>query len=103
MSKCFVVGDKNTDLREMSAIGIKYSNSLKLKGCCQGIEESTRVTPTSESLLDHIVHKDCLRNLQFVDIKPNITERYATYVLVDITKSQSFRFQPTRATSERVS
>ena len=54
MSNCFLVGDINIDLLELSAIVKKYLNSLKLNGCYHGIEEPTRVTPTSKSLLDHI-------------------------------------------------
>ena len=98
MSNCFLVGDLNIDLLETSAIGNKYLNSLKLNGCYRGIKEPTRVTPTSVSLLDHIVHNDCLNNLEFGVIKTNITDHYALYVQVDITKSQSTPFQQTRAT-----
>ena len=48
------------NLLQTSAIGYKYLNSLKLNGCCQGTKKHTRVTPASKSLLDHIVHNDCL-------------------------------------------
>ena len=88
----------NIDLLETSAIGNEYLNSFKLHGCYQGIKEPTRVTPTSKSLLDHIVHKDCLRNLEYGVIKTNITDHYATYIHLNITKSESIRFQQTRAT-----
>ena len=89
MSNCFLVGDMNIDLLETSAIGNKYLISLKLNGCYQGIIEPTCVTPTSVSLLDRIVHNDCLKNLEFGVIKTNITDHYATYVQLDITKSQN--------------
>ena len=56
LSNCFLVGDKNIDLLETSAIGNKYITSLKTNGFYQVEEEPTRVTPTSESHLDHIVH-----------------------------------------------
>ena len=64
----FYVGDMNIDLLETSAIGNEYFNSLILIGCYQGIKEPTRVTPTSETLVDHIVHKD----LEFGVMKINI-------------------------------
>ena len=85
----------NTDLLETSAFGNKYLNSLELKGCCQGMKEPTRVTPTSKSLLDHIVQNDCLNNLEFGVIKNKITNHFATAVHLDITKSQFIRFQQT--------
>ena len=50
------------------------------------------------SLLDHIVHNDCLSNLEFGVIKTNTLYHYATHVHLDITRSQSLRFQQTRAT-----
>ena len=62
------------------------------------MKEATRVTPTSKSLLGLIVHTDCLNNLEFGVIKTNITDHYAAYVHLDITKSHSIRFQQTRAT-----
>ena len=62
------------------------------------MEEPTRVTPTSKSLLDHIVREDCLSNLELGVINSNITDLYVTYVQSDITRSQSIRFQQTRAT-----
>ena len=80
MSNCFLVSDMNINLLETSAIGSKYLNSLKVNGCYQGIKEPTRVTPTSKSLLDHIVHKDCLSNHEFGVVKTNITDHHATYV-----------------------
>ena len=97
-SNCFLVGDMNIDLLETSAIGNKYLNSLKMNGCYQGIKVPTRVTPTSKSLFDQIVHNDCLSNLEFGVLKTNITYLYATYVHLDITRSQSIRFHQTRAT-----
>ena len=98
MSNCFLVGDMNIDLLETSVIGNKYFNSLKMNGCYQVKKKPTRVTPTSVSLLDHVVHKDCLNNLEFGVIKTNNTDHYATYVKSDIIKSQSIRFKQTRAT-----
>ena len=62
------------------------------------MKEPTRVTPTSKSLLDHIVREDCLSNLELGVINSNITDHYVTYVQSDITRSQSIRFQQTRAT-----
>ena len=50
------------------------------------------------SLLDHIVHNDCLNNLEFGVTKTNTTDHDATQVQLDITKTQSIRFQQTRAT-----
>ena len=70
MSNCFPVGDVNIDLFETSVIGNKYLNSLKMDGCYQGIKHPSRVTPTSKSLLDHIVHNDCLAILNLVSSKP---------------------------------
>ena len=64
----------NINLLKIFAIGNEYLNSLKLKGCYQGIKEPTRVTPTSKSLLDHIVHNDCLSNLEFGVIKTKTTD-----------------------------
>ena len=87
----------NIDLLGISAYAKKSLKSLILNGCYRGIKEHTRVTPTLESLLDHIVHNGCLNNLEFVVIETNITNHYATYVQLDITKSQSIRFQQTRA------
>ena len=98
MSNSFLFGDMNIDLLEVSVIGNKYLNSLKLNGCYQGINEPTRFTPTSESLLDHLVQIDCLNDLKFDVFKTNITDHNATNVHLDITKSQSIRFQQTRAT-----
>ena len=43
-------------------------------------------------------HNVCLNNLEFGVIKTNITDHYATCVQLDITISQSNRFQQTRAT-----
>ena len=86
------------DLLEAFAIGNKCLNSLKLNGCNQGIKEPTRVTPTLKSLFDQVVHNDCLSNLEFGVLKTNITYLYATYVHLDITRSQSIRFQQTRTT-----
>ena len=68
------------DPLETYAIGNKYIKSLKLNRCFQGTKEPTRVTPTSVSLLNHIVYNDCLNNLEFVVIKTKITDHYATYV-----------------------
>ena len=34
------------------------------------MKEPTRVTPTSKSLLDHIVREDCLSNLELVSSTP---------------------------------
>ena len=72
--------------------------SLELNGCYQGIQEPKRVTTTSDSFLDHRVHNDCLNNLEFGVIKTNITDHYATYVQLDLSKSQQIRFQQARAT-----
>ena len=84
------------DLLETSAIGSKSLKILKLNGCYYRIKEPTRVTPTSESLLDHIVHNDCLNSFEFGVIKTNITYQYATYFGLEITKSQFICFQQTR-------
>ena len=88
----------NIDPLETYAIGNKFLNSLKLNGCYQDIKEPRRVTPTSKSLLDHIVHNDCRNNLVFGVIKTNVTDHYLTYVQFDLTKSQSILSQQTRAT-----
>ena len=92
----------NIDQLETSAIGNKYLNSLKMIRCYQGEKEPTRVTTTPKSPLDHIVRNDCLSNLEFGVIKTNFTDHYATFVHLDITRPQSFRFQQTK-TSKRVS
>ena len=68
----------NIDLLGTSAIGYEYLNSLKLNGCCQGIKDPMLVTPTSKLLLDHIVHNDCLNNVEFGVIKTNFTDHYVT-------------------------
>ena len=94
----FFVDGLNINLFETCAIGNKYLNSLKFYGCYQSEKEPTRVTPTSKSLLDHIVHDDCQSNLEFEVIKTIIADHYATYVLLEKTRSQSIRFQQTRAT-----
>ena len=65
MSSCYLVGDMNINLLGTSAIEIKYIDYLNLNGCYQGIKYPTRVTPTSETFLDNIVHHDCLTNLVF--------------------------------------
>ena len=98
LSYCFLVGDMIIDLLETSAIGNKYLYSLKMDECYQGIKEPMRVTPTSKSFLDHIVHNDCLSNLEFEVIKINFTDHCATYVHLDITRSQSIRFQQSKET-----
>ena len=92
MSNCFRVGDMNIDLLETSAIGIRHLNSLKLNGCYQGRKEPTRVTPTSKSLFDHIVHYDCVSKLEFRVIKTNFADHYATYVYLDIPRKYPFVF-----------
>ena len=61
-------------------------------------KKPTHVTPTSKSILDHIVHYDCTDNLEVRVIKTNNTDHYATYFHLDLTKSQSIRFQKTMAT-----
>ena len=89
----------NIDLLEISAIGEKCVNFLKLNGCYPGIKEQTRVTPTSEYLLDHTVHKYCLTKNEFGVIKTRITDQVATYVQFDTIKSQFIRLQQTKATA----
>ena len=102
MSNCLLVGDVNIDLLETSAISNKHLNSLKMIRCYKGKKEPTRVTTTSKSPLDHIVRNDCLSNFEFGVIKTNFTDHYATFVHLDITRSQSIRFQQTN-TLKRVS
>ena len=75
MSNCFVVGDMNIDQHKTSAIGILYSNYLKRNGCYRGIKEATRVTSTSESFFDHIVHNECRNVFEFGVIEINTTLR----------------------------
>ena len=78
MSNCFLVSDMNVNLLELSAIGNRCLNSLKLNRRYQGKKEPTRVTTPSESLLVHIVHNDCLNKLEFDVIKTNFYRSLCT-------------------------
>ena len=52
----------------------RYLKLLEIHGYAQGIEEPTRVTLDSESLIDHIIHNDYQRPLEFGVIKTYITD-----------------------------
>ena len=67
-------GDINIDLLECNPVADRYQKLLEIHGCAQGIEEPTRVTLDSESLIDHIIHNDYQRPLEFGVIKTYITE-----------------------------
>ena len=82
----------------LSLLNLKHLHLVTNIQIFENKNELTRVTPTSKSLLDHIVHIDCLTDLVFGVIKTNTTDHNATYFLLDITKTQSIRFQQTRAT-----
>ena len=78
---------------ECNPVADRYLKLLEIHGCAQGIEEPTRVTLDSESLIDHIVHNDYQRPLEFGVIKTYITDHFATYVDLNISKSKSIRSQ----------
>ena len=89
----YLIGDINIDLLECNPVADRYLKLLEIHGCAQGIEEPTRVTLDSESLTDHIIHNDYQRPLEFGVIKTYITDHFATYVDLNISKSKSIRSQ----------
>ena len=89
----YLIGDINIDLLECNPVADRYLKLLEIHGCAQGIEEPTCVTLDSESLIDHIIHNDYQRPLEFAVIKTYITDHFATYVDLNISKSKSIRSQ----------
>ena len=89
----YLIGDINIDLLECNPVADRYLKLLEIHGCAQGIEEPTRVTLDSESLIDHIIHNDYQRPLEFGVIKTYITDHFAIYVDLNISKSKSIRSQ----------
>ena len=51
----YVLGDLNIDFSQDSSLTLSYKELLSDFGCEQVIAEPTRVTPTSSSIIDHIV------------------------------------------------
>ena len=84
----YLIGDINIDLLECNPVADRYLKLLENHGCAQGIEEPTRVTLDSESLIDHIIHNDYRRPLEFGVIKTYITDHFAIYVESNISKSK---------------
>ena len=89
----YLIGDINIDLLECNPVADRYLKLLEIHGCAQGIEEPTRVTLDSESLIDHIIHNDYQRPLEFGFIKTYTTDHFATYVDLNISKYKSIRSQ----------
>ena len=89
----YLIGDINIDLLECNPVADRYLKLLEIHGCAQGIEEPTRVTLDSDPLIDHIIHNDYQRPLEFGVIKTYITDHFATYVDLNISKSKSTRCQ----------
>ena len=56
----------------------EVSQHVESHGCSQEIEEQTHVSHDSESLIDHIIHIDYQRPLEFGVIKTYITDHFAT-------------------------
>ena len=55
-TKFHILGDVNIDyLQRCSPLLSKYKELLDFFGCTQLITEPTRITPTSSSLIDHVI------------------------------------------------
>ena len=71
----FILGDINinTSLRQMSSSGSDYINMLLSFGIASVIDKPTRITPSSATILDHI-----LTNEDRFTIAPGVIEHYLT-------------------------
>ena len=58
IKNCYLLRDINLDLLECSPVANRYLSLLEIHDCSQGIEEPTRVTHDSKSLIDHKIHND---------------------------------------------
>ena len=79
-SPVYIVGDMNIDLLRKCSVSRKYLELLQIHGFCQNITEPTRVTPTSISLIDHIITKQCDDSNHINGVmKTVVTDHFSTF------------------------
>ena len=77
--KCrsIIVGDFNIDLLHTSPLIDHYKNILSQNGYIQCLDEPTRIVKHSKTLIDHVIHNEHIRNINF-QIEPyDITDHFA--------------------------
>ena len=85
----FILGDFNICWSQRSSSILKlYTNLLKLFDLEQIIAEPTRITPTSSSLIDHILCNNKEKVCQSGTMPIGISDHFLTYCTRKISKCQ---------------
>ena len=92
--KVFILGDLNIDLtgnRVKNSNGIKrYKEFCSLHGLEQLIQEPTRITEKSETLLDHIISNSAQKVSQHGVLNLGLSDQHMIYCTRKSTKAKSF-------------
>ena len=90
----FILGDLNIDLtgsRVKNSNGIKrYKEFCSLHGLEQLIQEPTRITEKSETLLDHIISNSAQKVSQYGVLNLGLSDHHMIYCTRKSTKAKSF-------------
>lgn len=79
VNELYILGDFNIDISRSSSLSGKYNNVLKLFGLSQLINEPTRITDHSQSLIDHIVTNQSEKICQHGCIEFGFSDHVATF------------------------
>ena len=81
---CLIVGDMNIDLIKSNRITNKYSDEIRKHGFSQYVTGATRVTPESNTLIDHVLHNNIWPNIEVTVVQTDITDHFGVKVKLPI-------------------
>ena len=88
--KCptFILGDFNIDLKTDDRRVLQYLSIIKSNGFIQLVQSPTRITPTTSTLIDHIIHNSNW-NVEAFNHKMHIKDHYAVSVKFPVPKRKN--------------
>ena len=79
---CYILGDLNLNtFGSVNTIGLKYLNMVKSNACLSLITESTRVTPTFATAIDHIISNEACYEITSAVLQCKISDHHAVLCL----------------------
>ena len=83
----------NIDLLKSNRLTNKYSDEIQKHGFSQHVTEATRVTPESNTLIDHVLHNNIWPNIEVTVVQTDITDHFGVKVKLPIRTKKSIVFQ----------
>jgi len=95
--KAYILGDFNTNLHDSNTTQLQLLNSFACNGFIQVVNEATRVTKTSSSLIDLIFTNTSSDCFESGVIEENLSDHYVTFIFIRLKSGT----KPTRIIKSR--